>query len=188
MAEFTQILLQIERGERAADDLFVLVYDDLKRLAGMKLGGNRESQTLRPTVLVHEAFLRLFQGEVPQFENRKHFFCIAAEAMRRIIVEDVRRKRSVKHGGNVKQECVSDFAMAQNVDYDQIIDVHEALDTLAQISAQAAEIVKLRYFAGLEIPECAEILNLSESTVKRHWKFAKVWLHDKLGKKSTPSS
>ena len=178
MSDVTRILESIERGDpKAADELLPLVYGELRKLAASRMANEAPNQTLQPTALVHEAWLRLVGNENPQFANRAHFFSAAAEAMRRILIDKARRKRAQRHGGGqqrVDMEGVLEVAAA--MDDDQLLAVSDALDKLAAIHAVQAEVVKLRYFAGMTNVEAAQALGLSERTVKNYWAHARAWL------------
>ena len=183
LSEFTVILQQIERGDpRAASQLLPLVYDELRKLAAQKMARENPGQTLQATALVHEAWLRLGGDEQPAWENRAHFFAAAAEAMRRILIDNARRRKAVRHGGNVERVPLDGLELAAGVDDDQLLAVHEALDRLAAHDVVKAELVKLRFFAGLTIEQAAKVLGLSESTAKRHWAYARAWLYREIKK------
>lgn len=215
MSEVTRILEAIDRGEtHAAEQLLPLVYDELRRLAAHMMSDERPGQTLQPTALVHEAYLRLVKSELSQarrddrgrdqtpgstdcasqgsddgtsrpssrqWANRRHFFAAAAEAMRRILVENARRKGRLKRGGNLarqpfyEQQIVVDATM-----FEDVLAVHEALEALERANSQAAELVKLRYFAGCTIPESAELLGISPRKTNQLWAYARAWLLDRL--------
>ncbi len=178
MSDVTRILESIEHGDpKAADELLPLVYGELRRLAAAKMSHEAPNQTLQPTALVHEAWLRLVGDDNPQFANRAHFFAAAAEAMRRILIDKARRKRALRHGGEqqrVDMEGVLEVAAPE--DADELLAVNEALDKLAGIHAVQAEVVKLRYFVGMTNAETAQALGLSERTVKNYWTHARAWL------------
>jgi RNA polymerase sigma factor (TIGR02999 family) len=188
MSDVTQILSAIDRGDpQAAEQLLPLVYDELRKLAASKLAQERAGQTLQPTALVHEAYLRLVgaanlpQANVPhpngaQWSGRSHFFAAAAEAMRRILVESARRKGRLKHGGGLHRADVDEVRIASPRRDDQLLAIDDALDQLAKDDAQAAELVKLRYFAGFSLEEAAEMLGLARSTAYAHWAYAKASL------------
>jgi RNA polymerase sigma factor (TIGR02999 family) len=183
LSEFTVILQQIERGDpRAASQLLPLVYDELRKLAAQKMARENPGQTLQATALVHEAWLRLGGDEQPEWENRAHFFAAAAEAMRRILIDNARRRRAVRHGGNIERVPLDGLELAADVDDNQLLAVHEALDRLAAHDAVKAELVKLRFFVGLTIEQAARVLNLSEPTAKRHWAYARAWLYREIKK------
>jgi RNA polymerase sigma factor (TIGR02999 family) len=183
MNEVTRILSGIEAGDPyAAEQLLPLVYDELRKLAAQKLAQEKPGQTLEATALVHEAYLRLVDEEHSrQWRSRSHFFAAAAEAMRHILVDSARRKRSRKRGGDRDRVAfgVSNFADTENAE--EVLAVGEALAGLAATDAQAAELVKLRYFAGLSIPETAEVLNISPRTADRLWAYARAWLRRAIG-------
>jgi RNA polymerase sigma factor (TIGR02999 family) len=181
-AQVTQVLKAIQQGEAvAAEQLLPLVYDELRRLAAHRLAGEPAGQTLQATGLVHEAYVRLVDTEhQARWDSRGHFFAAAAEAMRRILVENARRKAGVKHGGRFARRHVDEFQIAEAVEDDELIAVDEALERLAKVDVQAAELVKLRYFAGLSIPQVAEVLGISARTADRIWAYAKAWLFENL--------
>ena len=178
MTQVTQILHAIARGDRAAaDQLLPLVYDELRKLAAQKLGHETPGQTLEPTALVHEAYLRLVgEGDDPHWDNRGHFFAAAAEAMRRILVENARRKGRGKHGGGRQRVDLDRLELAVELPVDNLLALDEALTTLARRDAQAAQLAKLHCFAGLSIPEAAKALGVSPRTADRLWAFARLWL------------
>ena len=179
MSEVTQMLAAIERGEpRAAEELLPLVYDELRRLAAQKLSHEKPGQTLQATALVHEAWLRLGGDRQATWQNRAHFFAAAAEAMRRILIDNARRKKAARHGGHAERVSLDldRLELAAGMNDDQLLAVHEALDRLAAHDAIKAELVKLRFFTGLTNEEAAQVLSLSEPTVKRYWDFSRAWL------------
>ena len=182
MSDVTQILMQIEDGDaQAAEQLLPLVYDELRRLAAVKLAQEQSGQTLQATALVHEAYVRLAGGEQAQHWNsRGHFFAAAAEAMRRILVERARSKRRLKRGGEGRRLEVSVDEVAVEDQDDLVLTVDESLAALAQQSPQAAELVKLRYFAGLTLPAAAEAIDVSARTADRLWAYAKAFLHQQM--------
>ena len=182
MTHVTRLLDAAARGDgAAAEELLPLVYSELRRLATHKMAHEPEGQTLQPTALVHEAWLRLIGGNgEAQFENRAHFFGAAAEAMRRILVDNARRKRRVKHGGALQRVDWTNLDVAVSEDGDTVLAVSEALDKLARHDAVGAELVKLRFFAGLPNVEAAKVLGLSERTAKRTWAYARAWLFEEL--------
>jgi len=181
MAELTQLLNSIERGDTtASSELRRLVYDELRKLAARKMAREVPGQTLQPTALVHEAWLRL-GGEVQQtWQNRAHFFAAAAEAMRRILIDNARRKKAARHGGHLERVDADAVEIATAKDDDQLLAVHEALERLAAHDPAKAELVKLRYFVGLTIQQAAEVLGISEATAKRHWSYARAWLYSEI--------
>jgi RNA polymerase sigma factor (TIGR02999 family) len=173
--DVTQMLNAIEAGDgQAAGKLLPLVYDELRQLAQAKLAHERPGQTLDATALVHEAYLRLVGDQ--QFANRRHFFAAAAEAMRRILVENARRKDRVRHGGGRLRIELSDALPAHADRPDELLAVDEALSELSREDPDAAELVKLRYFAGLSVEEAASALGMARATAYRHWTFARAWL------------
>jgi len=181
----TELLRAIEAGERrAAEELLQLVYDELRRLAAAKMAREAPGHTLQPTALVHEAWLRLGGDQQPAWQNRRHFFGAAAEAMRRVLIDSARRKRAVRHGGELERVNVDapglEIGEAGSADY--VLDVHEALDRLAAEDARKAELVKLRYFAGMSLEESAAVLEISERTAKRDWAYARAWLGEAIEK------
>jgi len=182
MNEVTRILSAIEQGDpSAAEQLLPLVYEELRKLAGQKLAQEKADQTLQATALVHEAYLRLVEGEKAQHWNgRGHFFAAAAEAMRRILVDQARRKLSRRRGGNLQRRPIEAQEIAAPEPSVDLLAVHEALERFHEVDATAAQIVKLRYFAGLTIPQVAEALGISTSTADRSWAYARAWLHAAL--------
>ncbi len=182
MGGVTQILSAIEQGDSAASEqLFPLVYDELRQLAAHRMILERPDQTLSATGLVHEAYLRLVDVERAQrWNSRGHFFAAAAEAMRRILVENARRKHRAKHGGDQKRVELTEEALAADKHDELVLSVDESLSALAQQNAQAAELVKLRFFGGLTLPEAAAALDISPRTADRLWAYARSWLHQEL--------
>ena len=175
------MLEAIEQGDsKAADQLLPLVYDELRKLAALKLAQEAPGQTLQPTALVHEAWLRLGGASDARFANRAHFFAAAAEAMRRIPVENARRKQRVKHGGGQQRVELDTLDVAITSDAEHLLAVDEALDKLAAQDALAANLIKLRFFAGLPNVEAARLLGLPERTAKRTWAYARAWLYAEL--------
>ena len=183
MSDVTRILSQIEKGDpRAAEKLLPLVYDELRKLAAVKLAQEKPGQTLQATALVHEAWMRLGGSDQQTWENRAHFFAAAAEAMRRILIDRARRKLAVMHGGGKKRVAIAESSIAAPDDDARLLAVHEALDRLAESHKEKAELVKLRYFAGLTNEEAATVLGISERTASRHWIYAKAWLFNEIRK------
>ena len=171
----------MSRGDsRAADELVPLVYSELRQLAAQKMAREAPGQTLQPTALVHEAWLRLGGDAQPLWESRAHFFGAAAEAMRRILVESVRRKQRLKHGGHLERVEFDSIQIPLPIADDALIALDDALDKLAKVDTRAAEVVKLCYFVGLTHPQTAQELALSLSTVERLWSFARVWLFEEM--------
>jgi RNA polymerase sigma factor (TIGR02999 family) len=183
MNDVTRILSAIEHGDPgAAERLLSLVYDELRRLAARKLAREAPGQTLQATALVHEMYLRLVDVDKAQhWKSRGHFFAAAAEAMRRILVENARHKLSLKRGGRLDRRDVDEAQLAAPAASDTLLAVDEALAGLAAADTQAAELVKLRYFVGLSLPEAAEVLNISPRSADRLWAYARAWLRHALG-------
>ena len=182
MSDVTRILSQIEEGDGgAAEQLLPLIYEELRKLAAGKMAQEAPGQTLQATALVHEAYIRLVDVEKAQhWDSRGHFFAAAAEAMRRILVENARRKRGPKHGGGyVRQELV-DVDIAAPEESERLLALDEALTKLAGQEPKVAELVKLRYFAGLTIKRAAEILGISPRTADHYWAYAKAWLREEI--------
>jgi RNA polymerase sigma factor (TIGR02999 family) len=182
MSEVTQILHAIAEGDPdAASQLLPLVYDELRQLAAHKLARETPGQTLQPTALVHEAYLRLVgEDEGQHWDSRGHFFAAAAEAMRRILVEIARQKASLKRGGDRDRVEVVDSLLAAPEPREDLVALDAALTRLAETDKQAAELVQLRYFAGLPVREIADILGISPRTADRLWAYAKAWLHQEI--------
>jgi len=182
MNEITQVLERIQNGESsAAEALLPLVYEELRKLAAHKMAQEKPGQTFQATELVHEAYLRLVDVEQRQrWDGRGHFFAAAAEAMRRILVERARRKKAAKHGGGRRRLDAEKVALAAPEQEDDLVAIDEALDRLAAIDPVKAELVKLRYFAGLTIEGCAEALGISCATAKRYWAYSRVWLFEQV--------
>ena len=188
MNDVTQILSQIEQGDpKATSQLLPLVYDELRKLAAAKLAGEKPGHTLQATALVHEAYLRLVSGTEDQgWNGRGHFFGAAAEAMRRILVERARRRKTDKHGGGLDRVELSDGDLLDRHQPDQILVFNEALDTLDAEDPQAAELAKLRVFADFSVEEAGQILGLSRATAYRQWSFARAWLKDAMNAETDP--
>ncbi len=177
MSDLTRILAAAQTGDpAAANQLLPLVYDELRKLAAAKMAQEKPGQTLQPTALVHEAWLRLVDSENQRWENRGHFFAAAAEAMRRILIEKARRRQRLRHGGGQERADLDEIAIIAPESDERLLQVHEALDRLAAEDQVKAEVVKLRFFVGLTDREVADALGLSERTVERHWAYAKPWL------------
>ena len=182
MSDVTRILSQIEQGDSAAaEQLLPLVYNELRKLAAAKLALEKPGQTLQATALVHEAYLRLVGGkEPPNWNGRTHFFRAAAEAMRRVLVDGARRKQGPKRGQGWERASLDDVPAPEALPQEDLLSLSEALDKLAQSDLQKAELVKLRYFAGLTLDEAAAALGISRATADRHWGYAKTWLYCEL--------
>jgi RNA polymerase sigma factor (TIGR02999 family) len=178
MPDVTQILSRIESGDpAAADDLLLLVYEELRRLAAQKLAQEKPGQTLQATALVHEAYLRLVGSAAAQaWNSRGHFFVAAAESMRRILVESARRKRKVGRGGDLQQTPLDEAAIAAAEPSDDLVALDESLRRLAEHDPEAARLVELRYFAGMTMPQAAEALAMPLRTAERSWTYARTWL------------
>jgi RNA polymerase sigma factor (sigma-70 family) len=198
MSEVTRILSAIDQGDpHAAEKLLPLVYEELRKLAAQKLAQEKPGQTLQATALVHEAYIRLVAtsppsplpgsgrgsgGGVQHWNSRGHFFAAAAEAMRRILIDQARKKKSRKHGGGLERQPLEEVEIACPEPAVDLLAVHEALEKFEQVDKVAAGLVKLRYFAGLTIPQAAEALAISSTTADRHWAYARAWLHAELKK------
>ena len=182
MSEVTQILSEIQKGNRiSTNQLLPLVYDELKRLASRKMAMENPGNTLETTALVHEAYTRLVgHDDVPCWESRSHFFSAAAEAMRRILVERARSKQRLKRGGQWHREDLESIELEMPVPDVDILALNEALDELAREQPEKAELVKLRFFAGLTIEEVAQAMGISTATAGRMWRYARTWLAEKL--------
>jgi RNA polymerase sigma factor (TIGR02999 family) len=182
MSEFTRLLNAVADGDpSAASQILPLIYDELRRLAAQKLAQETPGQTLQPTALVHEAYLRLVSGgSEPHWNGRGHFLAAAAEAMRHILVDNARRKRRAKHGGGRHRVPLEDAVPAPPVAADDLLALDEALTRLAAEDPEAARVVQLRYFAGLSVEEAAASLGMARATAYRHWTFARAWLLQEL--------
>jgi RNA polymerase sigma factor (TIGR02999 family) len=181
MSEVTRLLTAIERGEsHAPEELLPLVYDELRRLAAQKLAQEKPGQTLQATALVHEAWLRLLREEDRTWNDPQHFFCAAATAMRRILIDNARRKNSPKHGGDLARVTLDGVALAQGLTGDALIAVDEALERLAAEDVTAAKLVELRFFAGLGHQEAARIMGLTRREADGLWAYARAWLFEAL--------
>ncbi len=177
----TQLLKALEAGEaQASEALLPLVYDELRRLAAWRMSQESPGQTLQATALVHEAWLRLAGSEPQSWQNRAHFLGAAAQAMRRILVENARRKHQLKRGGSWRRLSLENLDLPDTSPDDKVLLVDEALEELAKLDPVEANVVKLRYFAGLNHEEIGHLLGLSERTVKRYWMYAKVWLYQRI--------
>jgi RNA polymerase sigma factor (TIGR02999 family) len=183
MSHVTRVLNAIEQGDpKAAEQLLPLVYDELRKLAAHKLAQERPGQTLDATALVHEAYLRLTEAtDGHRWDGRGHFFAAAAEAMRRILVESARRKGRHKHGGQMAQAHLNLGSLASPVDDSALLDLDAAITRLAEAEPARAQVVQLRFFAGLNNEEAAQVMGISSATAKRYWRYARAWLHRELG-------
>jgi RNA polymerase sigma factor (TIGR02999 family) len=181
VSDVTHILDAIEQGDlKAADQLLPLVYEELRKLAAVKMANETSSHTLQPTALVHEAWLKLVGEPNRKYRGRDHFFAAAAEAMRRILIDSARRKLAQRHGGNQRRVDLTDIEIAGHIPADELLAANEALEKLAALDKRKAELVKLRFFVGLKLEECAAILDISVPTAKRHWAFARAWLYQEI--------
>ena len=177
----TQLLAQWSRGDNAAlAELTPLVYEELRRLAHHFMEGQRPEHTLQTTVLVNEAYLRLADQTNPNWQNRAHFFAVAARAMRQILVSYARSQQAQKRGGGAFQVELDEVAIVSPEQSKEIVDLHEALERLATLDSRKAQVVELKYFGGLNYDEMAEVLKISRVTVRRDWEFAKIWLYTEL--------
>jgi len=184
LSDLTHILEQVQKGDaNAAEQLLPLVYEELRKLAMAKMAREAPGQTLQATALVHEAWLRLAGGGEQHWNSRGHFFGAAAEAMRRILVERARKRDRVRHGGGLEKVDWENVTIATEDADETVLAIHEALEKLVKHSPQKAEIVKLRYFTGLEHEEIAQTLGISEPTVRRHWAYARSWLYAEMKEK-----
>jgi RNA polymerase sigma factor (TIGR02999 family) len=183
MSDVTRILTAIEQGDpRAADELLPAVYQELRRLAAQKLSRERPGQTLQATALVHEAYIRLVGAEGRNWRSRTHFFAAAAEAMRRILIENARRKQRLKRGGGRQRVDLEDADLAIDEPSTDLVALDEALAKLAEDDTVVAELVKIRYFAGLTLAQAAELLGISRRTADRYWAYARAWLYQEITK------
>lgn len=181
MSDITQLLHATEGGDaHAAEALLIAVYDELRKTAAFKMASIPAGQTLQPTALVHEAWLRLRPAEHPPWVNRSHFFAAAAEAMRHILIDRARRRSRVRHGGGQERVDLEAFEIAAPQTDETLLQLHDALDRLTEVDPVKADIVKLRFFVGFTDREVAEALGISERTVERHWAYAKAWLVDTM--------
>jgi RNA polymerase sigma factor (TIGR02999 family) len=181
VSDVTRILNAAAQGDSgAANELLPLVYEELRRLATAKMASENPGQTLQPTALVHEAWVRLAGDENRKWNDRTHFFAAAAEAMRRILVDNARRKRAQRHGGGHQRVEMPEIAGSISGNDDQVLAVNEAREKLAAQDKQKADLVKLRYFVGMTIEEAADALGISAPTAKRHWAYARAWLAEEI--------
>jgi RNA polymerase sigma factor (TIGR02999 family) len=188
MSDVTQILTAIESGDpQAAAQLLPLVYDELRKLAAGRMSNERDGQTLQPTALVHEAYLRLVGATNPSWNSRGHFFAAAAEAMRRILINRARDRGRLKRGGGFKRIELDALSDAIAASPDELLDLDSALESLSTAYPQCAELVRLRFFAGLTLEEAATALGIPRRTADRHWSFARAWLFDKLSHDNRPN-
>ena len=191
MSEITQILNEVERGRGNAADLLPLIYDELRRLAATKLSRMAPGQTLQATALVHEAWLRITEKQgAASWDNRRHFFSAAAEAMRRILIENIRRKQCQKKGGEFSRVDIDslDTELASPMPDDQLLALNDALDRLERLDARGAHLVKLCFFCGLSQQQAGEQLGISRATAERTWAFARAWLHREISAEMAPKA
>lgn len=190
MNDVTQILSRIESGDAtAAEQLLPLVYDELRKLAAQKLSHEKSGQTLQATALVHEAYLRMVDDAPSRgWDHRGHFFAAAAEAMRRILVESTRRKRRLRHGGNLVRQELDESGLPAPEAPEDVLELDASLEKLAQKDPRKAELVKLRFFAGLTVRQAGEALGIAPSTADRDWAYAKAWLFREISKSGTITS
>jgi RNA polymerase sigma factor (TIGR02999 family) len=180
----TRLLAALEKGDpHTAEQLLPLVYTELRRLAAWQMAKERPGQTLQATALVHEAWLRLNPGTGQHWENRRHFLAAAAEAMRRILVDNARRKQAVRHGGGLRRTELDEMAIEAGAPDEELLAVHEVLDALEAHDPRKAELVKLRYFVRLTLEEAAGTLGISERTAKRDWAYARAWLFREIARR-----
>ena len=183
MSDVTRLLNAVEQGDpKAAEDLLPLVYGELRKLAAAKMAQQPDGQTLQATALVHEAWLRLADGPHRQYASRRHFFSAAAQAMRHLLIERARRKLRERHGGGLQRVDADAVEIAAPADDERLLQINTALEELALLAPDKAEVVKLRFFVGLDEKEIAELLDLSPRTVERYWSYAKAWLFERIPK------
>jgi RNA polymerase sigma factor (TIGR02999 family) len=181
VSDVTEVLESIQRGDaRAADELLPLVYEELRKLATARMAAEPDTSTLQPTALVHEAWLRLVGSEAQTWQNQGHFFAAAAEAMRRILIDRARRKQALKRKAGDHRLDLDNVDLAIEADEELLLSINEALEKLALLDPQSAQLVKLRFFVGLSYEEAAKTLGISERSAKRYWTFARAWLYREL--------
>lgn len=181
MPDLTRALQSAEQGDpQAAAELLPLVYDELRNLAAAKMSQQRPGQTIQATALVHEAWLRLEKSGPQRWESRKHFFAAAAQAMRHILIERARRRARIRHGAQMERVPLDEIEIAAPPDDERLLQINAELDKLAAVAPEKAEVVKLRFFVGLDEKETAALLGLSPRTVERYWSYAKVWLFERV--------
>ena len=188
MSELTRILESAARGREGAERLLELVYDELRHLATRRMAQESDPQTLQPTALVHEAWLRLGGEHQPAWDNRNHFFCAAAEAMRRILIDRARRRKALRHGGGQERVDLDGLEIVAPAKDAELLSVHEVLDQFARHAPDKAELVKLRYFAGMELKEAGRVLGISEPTAVRWWNYSKAWLFQAIQRSRGPAA
>ena len=181
MSEVTRIIQLIDSGDlNASHELLPVIYEELRRLAKWRLTSESPGQAIQTTALVHEAWLRLAGNEKNDWDSRRHFFGAAAEAMRRILIDQARRKQRIKHGGNHQRINVPDSCLASPCEASNLLDLDEALQRLEDRHPEKAQLIKLRFFAGMELNEIAKLMNISRATASRHWTFGRSWLFKEL--------
>jgi len=181
VSDVTRVIEAIQKGDpKAAGELLPLVYGELRKLAAAKMANEAPGNTLQPTALVHEAWMRLVGNENPTFENRAHFFAAAAEAMRRILIDRARHRRAVRHGGGLARVDIENVDLASPDADEQLLAINDALDKLAAQDPTEAELVKLRYFVGMTLEEVAKVLEISPRTAHNYWTHARTWLFHEL--------
>ena len=181
MSDLTQILERVEQGDaKAADELLPLVYDELRKLAAHNMAQEAAGDTLQPTALVHEAWLRLVGAPNQDWNSRNHFFMAAAQAMRRILIERARQKSRLKRGGDQQRVPLEELDLATNADSETLLLVEEAMERLAQADPVKAKLIELRFFTGLSLEEAAQVLAVSTPTAKRYWAYARAWLFQEI--------
>jgi RNA polymerase sigma factor (TIGR02999 family) len=186
MSDVTQILERAQRGDqKAAAELLPLVYDELRRLAAARMAQQAPGQTLQATALVHEAWLRLAGSDRQHWDNRRHYFRAAAEAMRHILIDRSRRRQSARHGGGQERVNIDELEIAEPIGQETLAALNDALDELERIDPAKAEVVKLKFFVGLSEREAAEVLGVSERTVERRWAYAQAWLFERMERAKT---
>jgi RNA polymerase sigma factor (TIGR02999 family) len=175
--QITQMLARVAEGDaKASNDLMSLVYEELRRIARSKMASESADHSLQATALVHEAWLRLGGEDQPTWENRRHFFFAAAEAMRRILIDRARRRAAARHGGGLRRIDLEDVEIARGEASDQVLAVDEALERLALVDPKKAELVRLRYFTGMQLKDAAQVLGISMATATRSWAYSRAWL------------
>ena len=183
VSDVTQILDRVQQGDaKAGEELLPLVYDELRKLAVAKMATQPAGQTLQATALVHDAWLRLERGQTMQWESRKHFYAAAAQAMRHILIERARKKQRTRHGAELVRVDPDDIEIEAPTDADRLLQINAALDELAALAPDKAEVVKLRFFVGLKESEIAELLHITPRTVERYWSYAKAWLFERIAR------
>ncbi len=185
MSEITRIIEAVAAGHASpSQDLLPLIYDDLRKIATIKLSRESKDHTLQPTALVHEAYMRLVGAKSDSWENRAHFFAAAAEAMRRILIDIARRKKQIKRGGDAMKLKLDEQELVAQTDTDELLALNEALNELELLDSEKAQLVKLRFFAGMSMQEVAKVLEIPPRTADRHWSYARAWLRRHMSEQS----